>query len=365
MAQLICNLDRQQFAPYLILMEGVGLERVKACVDDYFVMGVPQAGNSHWLRRSVLLASAVVRTRKKLMSWGADIVHATMPAPSILAGLAARCGGAPALVSTRGSLVSFYRSGGFLAAQADTWVFRAADQNVANCEAVSREMIRLGGCPPEKLHVIHNGVDTARFRPDASSDWRARMGWNERNVVFGMVANFRPCKRHRDFVDAAQIILRRHPEARFVMVGADAGLRGSIVRQVRDLHLDETKLRILDPDSNPERIFRELDVYVCASDSEGFSNVILEAMACAKPVIATQVGGNGESVDDGETGLLVPCRSPEAIAVAAEKLLLNSELRTKFGKRGRERVQQEFALSRMVHAYEELYLQLLCENVLQ
>jgi glycosyltransferase involved in cell wall biosynthesis len=114
----------------------------------------------------------------------------------------------------------------------------------------------------------------------------------------------------------------------------------------------------LDSDSSPEKIFAALDVYVCASESEGFSNVILEAMACGKPVIATKVGGNPEAVDEGVTGFLVPYGSPQAIAEAAVQLLQDPAQRHSMGAMGRRRVEREFSLERMVRLHEELYLRL-------
>lgn len=187
------------------------------------------------------------------------------------------------------------------------------------------------------------------------------MGWGENNVVFGMVANFRPCKRHIDLVQAAAMILQQHPEARFVMVGADYGSREEVVREIEKLEL-KGKVHVVERDPSPEKIFAALDVYVCASESEGFSNVLLEAMACAKPVIATGVGGNPEAVLDGETGFLVPWGFPPALAAAAERLLRDPEQRRVMGIRGRQRAEQNFSLDRMVRMHEQLYLQLLSER---
>jgi glycosyltransferase involved in cell wall biosynthesis len=360
--ELIRHLDRELFSPSVILMEDIGLARARECVDECFVMNIPHAGNSHWLKRSFSLANAVRRTRNQLVAWRSDIVHTITPAASILGGAAARWAQVPVLLGNRGSLVSFYRSGKHAAGYADRIAFHMADLNVGNSDAVSREMILVGGCPAHKAHVIHNGVDLNRFRCDLSSARRTALGWDDRHVVFGMIANFRPCKRHRDFVEVASIVLRRHPEARFLMVGADSGSRAAVSAQIRGLGLDESKVHILDADPHPENIFTAIDIYVCTSETEGFSNVILEAMACGKPVIATDVGGNVESVQDGKTGFLVPCGSPEAVAEAAEKLLADRGLLAECGVQGRRRVEKLFSLERMVHDYEQLYMRLLSER---
>ena len=187
------------------------------------------------------------------------------------------------------------------------------------------------------------------------------MGWGEEHVVFGMVANFRECKRHVDFVQAAAMVLQQFPDARFVMVGADYGLWDNVAQQISELGLEE-QIRMVNSDPHPEKIFAAMDVYVCPSEREGFSNVVLEAMACGKPVIATNVGGNAEAVRDEETGLLVPCGSPRALADAAGKLIQNPGQRRMMGLLGRKRVEQNFSLDRMVRSHEQLYLQLLSDR---
>jgi glycosyltransferase involved in cell wall biosynthesis len=96
-------------------------------------------------------------------------------------------------------------------------------------------------------------------------------------------------------------------------------------------------------------------VYVCSSDTEGLSNVLLEASATALPIIATRVGGNPEIVVDGDNGLLVAARRPDFIVDAALLLAANSRLRKEMGVRGRDRAQKYFSIQAMVKAHEDLY----------
>ena len=108
-----------------------------------------------------------------------------------------------------------------------------------------------------------------------------------------------------------------------------------------------------------EQVFAALDIYVCSSSSEGFSNVLLEAMACGKPIIATGAGGNPEAVIDGDTGFVVPVGSHQEIAAAAEILVHDPLRRREMGMRGRRRVEENFSLQKMTRATEQLYLSLL------
>lgn len=358
--QMIQNLDRKKFEPSLILMEGVNLERSDGWVANRFVMGIPQGGNVRSLGRSFSLAHAVLETATRLRKWKCEIVHAVLPGPSILGGMAARLAGIPVSVGSRHSLVSLYRARGGAAALADRLAFHLADVSVGPSEAVTEEMVRIGGCPRQKCSTLYNGVDTSRFRPGLSRNWRRAMGWTDEHVVFGMVANFRACKGHADFVAGARRIAANHPEARFVMVGADQGLMAATVRQVEEAGLTP-KTRVLDLEPSPEKIFAALDIYLCTSTSEAFGISLAEAMACGVPVIATAVGGIPEVVDDNVTGFLVPVGDSEAAADAAGKLF-NRELRRAMGMRGRLRVEDKFSLAATVRAHEELYTRLLAQR---
>ena len=112
---------------------------------------------------------------------------------------------------------------------------------------------------------------------------------------------------------------------------------------------------MLSDSPSPEAIFAALDVYVCTSEAEGFSNVILEAMACATPVIATDVGGNPEAVRHGHSGFLVPPGDGAALSQRADSLLVDGRLRRSMGMNGRRLAETEFSLGAMVKAYQELY----------
>jgi glycosyltransferase involved in cell wall biosynthesis len=359
--ELVKNLDHNHFVPSIILMEDVGMDRARHLTDRHFAMGIPEGGNSRWISRGLPLARAVWKTRSQLIAWKSDIVHAMLPGPSIVGGIAARMAGVPILIGARPCLVSLYHSGNGILSIADKIAFRIAHLNLANSMAGGREMVNIGGCPPEKAYTIYNGVDTRRFHPDLSRSWRTEMGWTDENMVFGMIANFRNYKRHEDFVSAAAVINKSHPTSRFVLVGADFGSKADVERQVKELGLTG-KIHIVDGVSSPERIFAALDVYVCTSDTEGFSNVILEAMACGKPVIATNVGGNPEAVLDQETGLLVPSRDPEAVANAARALLQDQERRCTMGAMGRLRVEGVFSMEHMIAAHQQLYMQLISKT---
>ena len=355
--ELLKHLDRDKFEPSIILMEDTGLDRAREWTKQNFVLGIPEAGNSRWFKRSLSLTGAIWKTRAQLIKWRSQLVHAMLPGVSIVGGVAARLAHVPIFIGSRPCLTRLYHSGRGVLALADRASFRLADVNLANSVAATREMVSVGGCPPKKCRTIYNGVDARRFHPGLNRSWRSTVGWNNENIVFGLIGNFRPYKRHLDFVEAANLILQEYPESRFVIAGADFGCLSGVLKRIADLGLQE-KFQIVGNEPCPEKIFAALDIYVCASESESFSNAILEAMACGKPVIATNVGGNPEAVADGVTGFIVPCGDPQSIAVAACRLVADSNLRQAMGIKARNRVEQEFSLDRMVKMHEQLYLKL-------
>ncbi len=355
--ELLRHLDRKLFEPSLILMEGANVERSHDLVEHCFVLGLLQSGNARWLSRGASMARAVLQAGSHMKQLRSEIVHAFLPGPCILGGLAARMARVPLVIGSRRSLPTQYRAGRLTAGWADTAAFRLADFNLGNSNAVTREMICNAGCPENKCGTLHNGVDLQRFHPDVSSDLRRQIGWTRDEIVFGQIANFRAGKRQGDFVKMAAILLQKHPQARFILAGADYGTQPSIVRQIESSGLG-SKIKLLGANSSPEEIFAALDVYICASEAEGFSNVILEAMACAKPVIATAVGGNPEAVRHEHSGFLVPVGNVAALSHRADALLADESLRKRMGLKGRELVELEFSLSAMVTAQQELYLNL-------
>lgn len=355
--ELLRHLDRSRFEPSLILMEDVNLQQAQGLIEQCFVLGIPQGGNSRWFFRSASMAKAVMRAQAHMKHLRSDIVHAFLPGPCILGGIAARMARVPLIIGSRRSLPSQYRAGRRTAGWADTAAFSLAHFNLGNSSAVSREMIRVAGCPASKCGTLRNGVDLQRFRPGLPSPIRQQLGWTQDEVVFGQVANFRPGKRHSAFVEMAAALAQRHPQARFILAGADYGAKSSVLRQIDACGLG-TKIKVLNGCPSPEEIFAALDVYVCTSEAEGFSNVILEAMACAKPVIATDVGGNQDAVRHEQSGFLVPVSDVPAFSQRAETLIADARLRTMMGMNGRRLAETEFSLAAMVQAHQEIYFNL-------
>jgi len=145
---------------------------------------------------------------------------------------------------------------------------------------------------------------------------------------------------------------------RILVAGRDHGIRSELEELAAARGISH-RIQFLGEYSDIPRLLTAADFGLLTSREEGFSNVILEGMAAGLPMIVTDVGGNAEAVRHGETGLVVPPRSPKAIGDAILELTHNPEQRKRFGAAGRKRVEKEFSIDRCVKAHADLYEEML------
>jgi glycosyltransferase involved in cell wall biosynthesis len=213
---------------------------------------------------------------------------------------------------------------------------------------------RRTGIPSRLLRVIYNGIDAF---PDVEANEQARLrneiGLDSQDQIVGAVGSLYPVKGHRFLIEAVPTIIEACPRARFLLVG-----RGNqevhLKEQVRKLGI-ERYVHFLGLRQDISRLLSIMDVFVLPSLSEGLSVATLEAMASARPVVATRVGGNPELIVDGETGILVPSEDSRALAVSIAGLLLDRDCSKNLGQEGRARVKMRFHLSLMLNEYRKLY----------
>ncbi len=359
--ELLSRLDRKRFEAFLVLLHSEGVERAHGLVREvhelrYFNGLAPNP------RRSVLRSTqALWHLRKLLKRLRPDIFHAILPTACVLGSVAAKWCRVPITICGRRSLVDCYRKGSRFLAWADKWASRQADVVIANSLAVRRELIEADHISTSRVRIIYNGVDLSSFAPRNNGRNPTYVPKNKERVLVGTVANFISYKRHCDVVEAAGRLCGRHPELHFVFVGEDRGTLPMVQEEIARKGLSE-RFTIIPGSYEIPKIFQSLDIYVCPSETEGFSNVVLEAMAAGKPVVATCVGGNPEAVVHGETGFLVPPHCPEALASAIENLLERPQLRKQMGARASERAALKFSVDAMVQHYDKLYLELAREE---
>jgi glycosyltransferase involved in cell wall biosynthesis len=232
------------------------------------------------------------------------------------------------------------------------WKYRQVDLFICASDAI-RSVLVSDGIPELRTVTVHEGIDVDRVASLAAGSVHAEFYLPRHAPVVGNTAALVPHKGHRHLIDAAALVVRQVPDARFVILG-EGELRPALERQIHELHLEKhMTLGGFRPDALS--LVKSFDVFVMSSVTEGLGTSLLDAMACARPIVATEAGGIPEVVIHGETGLLVPPRDHEAMADAIVLLLRHDALRARFGEAGLVRVRAKFTADRMVRETLSLY----------
>jgi glycosyltransferase involved in cell wall biosynthesis len=223
---------------------------------------------------------------------------------------------------------------------------------VAASEAIHQTLIE-DGIDRERIVTVYEGIDLHRVQAELPANIHAELWLPTQAPVVGAVAALTQEKGHKHLIDAAALVVREVPDARFVILG-EGDLRPALERQVKELHLDK---HVLLPGFRADILafIRSFDLFVMSSLAEGLGTSLLDAMALSKATVATDTGGIPEVVSHGETGLLVPPRDHRALAGAISELLKNQERRDRMGRAGFERVRRLFTAERMVERTLDVY----------
>ncbi len=235
--------------------------------------------------------------------------------------------------------------------QFESILWRLTDRLVCNANSLRAHVIKRHGVNPKIVDVVPNGVDADYFTPDLSCrDPRptvvfiGRLVWQKDPFLL---------------IEAFRLLRKLVSNARLILIGQ--GYLNSIVHQkVAASGLSE-HIELIPGASDIRPFLRQGWLFVLPSVSEGFPNVIIEAMSCGLPVVATSVGGIPEIIEQGVNGLLVQRRSPELIAQAMARILLDDETRNLMGRRAREIAIERFPLEHMIKMTEEIILTAISE----
>jgi glycosyltransferase involved in cell wall biosynthesis len=276
-----------------------------------------------------------------------DVLHAHDPHGVAMAALALSMGmggsrtapAAPPLVAAR--RVDFHMKGNALS----RWKYRQVDCFICASAAI-RDMVVADGVPASRAVVVHEGIDLGHVEAAPAANLHAELWLPHHAPIVGNVAALVPHKGQRHLIDAAVLVLKKAPDARFVIAG-EGELRESLERQIKEHRLEKHVFLVgFRPDVLS--VHKAFDLFVMSSVTEGLGTSLLDAMACGKPIVATTAGGMPEVVRNGETGLLVPPRDHEAMAAAIVRLLGDEPTRRAMGAAGEARVREHFSAERMV-----------------
>ena len=236
------------------------------------------------------------------------------------------------------------------------FLWNRADAIICISHAVSDWLIE-GGMPADRAKVIYYGIEPDKFsqpRVDLRKEW-ALNG----SAIIGSIGRLEPRKGHDCLIEAMAILVKRLPNVLLLIAGHDSwGYGVTLGRRIDELGLKD-RVRLIGFQNDVVSFLNTLDVFALATNSEGFGQVVIEAMAAGKPVVTSKIAPLTEIVADGETGLLVESGSPQSFASAIAQLLIDPMERHRMGTRGRERVTKCFTAERMTQETLLLYENLL------
>ena len=306
--------------------------------------------------------TAAWRFARVLKRLSPDVIHAHDPHGVAMASLAlslasgsTKQGPVPPLVASR--RVDFHLKGNSFS----RWKYRQVDCFVAASEAI-RQMLLADGVPADRTTTVHEGIDVDHVVAAPAVNVHEAFWLPHHAPVVGNVAALVPHKGQRYLVDAAHLVVQEVPDARFIILG-EGELREHLEKQVREHHLEK---HVLLPGFRTDVLgcIKGFDLFAMSSVTEGLGTSLLDAMACARPIVATQAGGIPEIVTDGVNGLLAPPRDAPALAQAIVRALKDPDLRHRMGKAGFDRVRARFTVERMVAETASVY-QRLVNNISQ
>jgi glycosyltransferase involved in cell wall biosynthesis len=271
-----------------------------------------------------------------------DVVHAHDPHGVAMAGLALSMStqlAKPPLIASR--RVDFHLRSSAMS----RWKYRQVDCFICASDAI-RQMLISDGVPAARTVTVHEGIDLGRVQAAPPAKLHEELWLPHQAPIVGNVAALAPHKGQRHLIEAALLVVRQVPDARFVIAG-EGELRPSLERQIKDHRLEK---HVILTGFRPDvlSVHKAFDIFVMSSVTEGLGTSLLDAMACAKPVVATSTGGIPEVVVDGVTGTLVPPRDDARMAAAIVAQLKDPALRERMGNAGLARARQMFSAERML-----------------
>ena len=345
--KIAIHLDRTRFEPHVASYRAEGLR-----FEELTEAGVPVLHLPVSSLKSLTVLSAAMRVRRYIREHGIRLVHAYDTSAVFVAPIARALRVSAVLSSTLGNRNLLDRR----TRRQIRWTDKIVDTVVVNCEAMRRHMIDDEHVAKERIQLCYNGFDTDEFYPAAV---RKVAPVADASLVIGTVCVLRPEKALDLLQEAFAHVRHLKSGMKLLIVGSGPELP-RLEANARLLGLQDDFKFVLGT-SNVPQFLRAIDIFVSCSNSEGFSNAILEAMACGCSVVGSRVGGTPELIGEDERGLLFLPGDAGDLAARLTTLIENESLRCKFGSRAaefaRRKLSIEIAARRMADIYEGLVRQ--------
>lgn len=355
--RLICkSLDPEKFDVTIIVgSTGYPSLKTQRFLSEYSVITIPQ------LQREVNPANditALFRLYYLLREKKFDIVHTHTAKAGALGRIAARFAGVPRIIHTSHGHNFYGYFGPFkskLVIMIERFLTHFTGRITALTELEKRDLASYQVAQPDKVVVINSGIELDQFRKVTIDSIRKReeLGISRDSLVVGMIGRLEPVKGSEYFIEAIHEVSKKIPDAEFLVVG-EGSLRHKLISQCKKLKISE-KVTFTGWREDIQDILAILDVLTLPSLNEAVGRILIEAGACGIPVVATNVGGIPEVVQNGETGILVSPHNSNELARALISLLENEEERLSMGEAAKYWVDDKCSASRMVKRFSELY----------
>ncbi len=352
--KLLSGTDRENFESEVVSLMDIGAigKRIQELAVSVRALG---------MRQGVPSLPALLRLVYWLRQNPPHCVQTWMYHADLIGGISAKlAGGIPVIWGIRNSNLKpqHTKRTTLLTAKACARLSRRLPARIVCCSEASRQSHKEMGYAEDRMVVIPNGFDLAAFKPDqeARPAVRRELCIPGEAPLIGLVGRFNPLKDHNNFIRAAAHLHACLPDVHFLLCGDGVTWENpELVEWIKTAGI-QTRCHLLGRREDIPRLTASLDIACSSSNSEGFPNVIGEAMACGVPCVVTDVGDSAMIV--GETGRVVPPRNPQALAECWRELLeLGPEGRSRLGSAARHRVEEHFNLPLIVTRYERLYEQ--------
>lgn len=342
LAYIASNLDPASYRSLVCVLEEGWL------TDHLQTLGLPYVViENRWSYDPVFLYELVKLIRREKIS----LMHSHEFMMTVYGSVASKLTGVPLIGTVHGKVYYPEKRRRILA-------FRFAVSLCAKMIAVSDDLrqylVDTLNFNPRKVMTLRNGIDLTRYTASSSRDEsRRQFSIPPDALVAGTAGSLFKVKGLEYLLEAARELSNLYPNFQLIIAG-EGDQKEALEERAKELDLGNI-VRFLGFCKDIPNLLDAIDVYVCSSLSEGLSLSILEAMAVSRPVVATDVGGNREIVVPDDSGFLVPPCDTSSLVGRIAELFDSSELRERFGRRGREIVEERFSLEKMVRNYEGLY----------
>ena len=346
LVKLINGLNRKKYLPHLICLNNSGWFRKNCLYFNSKTTGI-DINNFRKLNTYINFLKLV----RMLKRDKPDVVHTFFPTSNIVGVLAAKVASIKNIISSRRDYGEWINRRYLLGTKVAN---RFVQKIIVNSHSVKRLTVLEENVQEDKVEVIYNGIDLPRFEGIKGNSWiRSELNIPYGSKVVGIIANFRPMKRHDTFVKAAKEILQMRDDVEFILIGGQAQreemeILGEYLNIKKHLHFMGVQRDIMP-------YLSIMDIGVNCSEKEGLSNAVMEYMAAGVPCVVSNAGGNPDLITHNVNGYTFELGDYNSLASLILNLLDDQKTKEKFVRNSREKIEKEMSLEAMISKYESLY----------